>query len=272
MNILYGKPVAEDIRQRILSYTKTHAVTVATLGLEGDAQWAQYTASLAKSADGYCCKVVGTLLPSDVDAETFANAIKTLNEDDGVDGVLIQQPLKAYLSDTVDLLSPAKDIDGLTSQSVKALYSGKETFVPATALAVIRLLEYYGYNLACDITVVGRGMAVGRPLALMLINRNATVTVCHTRTRDVASHCKKADIVVSACGVSGLINAQHVDKHSVVIDVGLSFVNGKTCGDVDFDAVFDICAALSPVPGGVGPVTRACLFENAVKASALKLK
>ncbi len=272
MNILYGKPVAEQIRQRILSYTKNNRVTVATIGLEGDEQWNQYTASLSKSAANYNCNVVNHTLSSDVDFQTFKQEIEKLNGDDDVDGVLIQQPLPKHLAAVVDVLSPFKDIDGLTASSVKAMYTGKENFLPATALAVIRLLEFYEIATAVNVTIVGRGLAVGKPLALMLTNRNATVTVCHTKTKNVQWHTQNADIIVSACGVANLIGKDHVNKNSVVIDVGLSFVNGKTCGDLNVEEIADNCLAYSPVPGGVGPVTRACLFENAVKAHSLKVK
>lgn len=272
MNILYGKPVAEQIRQRILSYTNNNTVTIATIGLDGDEQWNQYTSSLLKSASNYNCTVVNYTLPVDVDFDTFAGKISELNNDGNVDGVLIQQPLPKHLSGVVDLLDPHKDIDGLTASSVKAMFVGKECFLPATALAVVRLLEFYNIDTAVNVTIVGRGLAVGKPLALMLTNRNATVTLCHTKTKNVTWHCKNSDIVVSACGVANLIGQQHVDENTVAIDVGLSFVNGKTCGDINAEEIQDKCRAYSPVPGGVGPVTRACLFENAVKAHSLKVK
>ena len=162
---------------------------------------------------------------------------------------------------------PNKDVDCLNPLSVCRLYNGENGLRPATPQAVIRLLDYYQIDLkGKNVVVVGRGNAVGKPLALMLLERNATVTVCHTKTVDLPAICRRADILVSACGVAGLITCDYVTRDSIVIDVGLSFVDGKTCGDVSKE-VYEKCLAVSPVPGGIGPVTRATLFENLLKAA-----
>jgi methylenetetrahydrofolate dehydrogenase (NADP+)/methenyltetrahydrofolate cyclohydrolase len=143
--------------------------------------------------------------------------------------------------------------------------------VPATPLAVVKILEYYGIDMqGKNAVIIGRGIAVGKPLSLLLLNRNATVTVCHTKTVDIPSIAKKADLLVSAVGKAGLVTCDYVNENAVVIDVGLSFENGVASGDVDFDSVSQKCSAVSPVPGGVGPVTRACLFYNTLIASKNK--
>ena len=150
--------------------------------------------------------------------------------------------------------------------SVAKLYLGKDGFRPATPLAVINLLDFYKIDLwGKNVVIVGRGNAVGKPLALMCLQRNATVTVCHTKTQNLANVCKQADILITACGVPGLITTNHVTENSIVIDVGLSFVDGKTCGDVSTD-VYDVCQAVTPVPRGIGPVTCVTLLQNLIKA------
>ena len=173
---------------------------------------------------------------------------------------------KTYVN-VVNAIDVNKDVDCLNPLSVCRLYNGEAGFRPATPQAVLNLLDYYNIDLqGKNVVILGRGSAVGKPLALMALQRNATVTVCHTKTVDLPSVCRNADIIISACGVAGLVTNDFVTDKSIVIDVGLSFVNGVTSGDVSKE-VYDKCAAVSPVPGGVGPVTRATLFYNLLLAS-----
>ena len=185
--------------------------------------------------------------------------------DSGADGVLVEQPLPKEMKPFVETVPVGADIDCVTDGQVAKLYRGEDGMRPATAQAVIEMLDYYDIDVAGKhVVVVGRGNAVGKPLALMLLQRNATVTVCHSKTQRLADVCRSADVVVSATGKPGLVTADFVTADSIVIDVGLSFVDGKTCGDVA-EEVYDKCAAVSPVPGGVGPVTRAVLLKNLCK-------
>ncbi|MBO5866656.1 MAG: bifunctional 5,10-methylenetetrahydrofolate dehydrogenase/5,10-methenyltetrahydrofolate cyclohydrolase, partial [Clostridia bacterium] len=198
--------------------------------------------------------------------EQFCQIVKDASARDDVSGVIVQQPLPREFAHAVEFIDINKDVDCLNPLSVAMLYLGKEGFRPATPLAVINLLDYYNIDLyGKNVVIVGRGNAVGKPLALMCLQRNATVTVCHTKTQNLAEICKQADIVITACGAPGLITPDHVTSNSIVIDVGLSFVDGKTCGDVDME-VYQLCRAVTPVPRGIGPVTCVTLLQNLIKA------
>ena len=199
--------------------------------------------------------------------DIFSYVVMTTCHQQDTTGVIVQQPLPKQYAKAVTFIDSNKDVDCLNPTSLAKLYMGEDGLYPATPLAVLRLLDYYGIDLqGKHVVIVGRGNAVGKPLALMALQRNATVTVCHTKTVDLPNICRSADVLVSACGVAGLITKDFVNPNSIVVDVGLSFVDGKTCGDVSAE-VYDVVAAVSPVPGGVGPVTRAVLFENLCKAS-----
>ena len=264
--LLLGKPLADEIAANVKAIADGCPTRpkLTTIGFD-EPRWQQYANSLQKSAEkyGFCVENV-MFEQQSISPQMFFEAIERANNDDDVKGILLQQPLPSQFACAVKHLSADKDADCLSPDSVFDLYNGGDGFRPATALAALRLLEYYGYDLCGkNVTVVGRG-TVGRPLALMAVKKNATVTVCHTKTRNLSEACRSADIIVSACGVKGLINKDCVTDGSVVVDVGLSFDNGKTCGDVDAE-VYDVCQAVSPVPGGVGPVTRAVLFESLAK-------
>ena len=263
--LLTGKPCAEDIYEGVCNAVAGKSVKLVTVGFDEE-RWNQYSNSLEKSATklGILCEQIR--LEKDVSPDEFCNAVKRLSEDNAVTGVIVQQPLPKEYAHAVNYVSVDKDVDCLNPLTVANLYLGADGFRPATPQAVLRLLDYYGIELqGKNVVIIGRGNAVGKPLALMSLQRNATVTVCHTKTRNLSAICRNADVLISACGVAGLVTADYVTQDTIVIDVGLSFVNGKTCGDVDVE-VYEKCSAVSPVPGGVGPVTRAVLFENLIKA------
>lgn len=264
-NILYGKPV----QQAILA-TVQHKVAqlgrqprMATVGFADNAEWCSYVSSLAKSATSYNCIVDNSFVERN--HEVMAQLVAKLNSDNTIDGIMIQQPLPREYDYIAQIISPNKDIDGVSTDNKLALVTGKESICPATPSAVIAMLEHYNIDIAGrKVAVIGRGVAVGKPLMLMLLNRNATITVCHSRSQDIASVCSRCDVVVSACGVANLVDSSYINSDATVIDVGTNFVDGKLCGDVCFANVVDNCSAISPVPGGIGPVTRACLFVNLV--------
>jgi methylenetetrahydrofolate dehydrogenase (NADP+)/methenyltetrahydrofolate cyclohydrolase len=198
-----------------------------------------------------------------------------LNGDDRVDGIILQLPLPAHMNTGViiESIHPLKDVDGLTSASVKRLFSGDTSgFVPATAKGILTLLDRSGIEVAgTHAVIVGRSNLVGKPVALALLSLNATVTLCHSGTADLAKHTRSADILIVAAGKRGLIGREHVSRGQTVIDVGITadpLAEGKRklLGDVDFDAVKEIVGAITPVPGGVGPLTVASLFENVAAA------
>jgi len=271
--ILYGKPVAEQIKQAVLQETSLlgRQLKIVTLGFASNLEWGQYSKSLQKSAPSYNCEVQNNYVDDNVTPEEFFAMLDVFSADQSVDGILVQQPLPKDFRFAIDHINPSKDIDGLTANNLQSLFCAKEVLVPATPLAVVKILQYYGIDMqGKNAVIIGRGIAVGKPLSLLLLNRNATVTVCHTKTVDVASIAKNADLLVSAVGKAGLVTPDFVNQNAVVIDVGLSFENGIASGDVDFEAVSQCCSAISPVPGGVGPVTRACLFYNTLVASKNK--
>lgn len=261
--LLYGKPCADSLRGELTEkFAKfgTKATLVA-IGFE-DPSWQQYANFLAKTAQSLGVEYENVVL-SDVEPEEFFRIIKSYSDRVDISGILLQQPLPKQYAAAPEYVAPQKDVDCLSPLSIAKLYNGEPNAkLPATPTAVLTLLDWYGIDLTGkNVVIVGRGSAVGKPLALMMLKRNATVTVCHTKTVNLPEVCKRADILVSACGVAGLITSDFVTENTVVIDVGLSFVDGKTCGDVASD-VYDKCFAVSPVPGGVGPITRLCLLGN----------
>lgn len=263
--LLLGKPVAESICEKVNRELGVRRGKLYAIGMDCDT-WKQYSNSLAKSAARYGCECEEVVVSDEATPDEFCKVVERVCEREDAIGVIVQQPLPKQYANVVNCVDVAKDVDCLNPLSVAKLYKGENGFYPATPLAVLRLLDYYGIDLQGKrVVIVGRGNAVGKPLALMALQRNATVTICHTKTVDLPSVCRSADVLISACGVAGLITKEFVTSKTVVVDVGLSFVDGKTCGDVASE-VYEVAAAVSPVPGGVGPVTRATLFENLCKA------
>ena len=210
--------------------------------------------------------------------EILIKKVIELNMDSSVNGMLIQLPLPShiYAPEIFKAMSPYKDVDGFTAYNLgKTMLSAEfEELAPSTPLGIIRLFEHYGIGiLGKDIVVVGASNLVGKPMAIMFLNRRATVTVCHSKTRDLGFHTRKADILVVAVGKPHLITADMVKKDAVVVDVGINItVGGKLIGDVDFEKVSERASYITPVPGGVGPMTVACLMENIYKAVKKQIK
>lgn len=264
--LLLGGPVVESVCQSIKTQAEGIDSKLCLIGF-AEPRWKQYSSSLVNSAAKYGFECENVVVNDDISSGELDKLVDEVCLRHDVCGVMLQQPLNKRYKSSVEHIAESKDVDCLNPMSVCRLYRGDEGLRPATPLAVLLLLDYYGIELAGkNVVIVGRGSAVGKPLALMLLERNATITVCHTKTVDLPSICKRADIIVSACGVAGLITTDYVTEKSIVIDVGLSFVDGKSCGDVSAE-VYDKCAAISPVPGGIGPVTRAALFTNLLKAA-----
>lgn len=211
-----------------------------------------------------------TLLEAVTQAELL-ELIETLNDREDIDGILVQLPLPKHLDEraVIDTIDPRKDVDGFHPVNTGNLLIGRQSFCPCTPAGIMELLDEYHIDPAeKEAVVIGRSNIVGKPMALLLLARNATVTVCHSRTPDLAQACRRADILVSAVGKRGLITADMVKVGATVIDVAMNRdENGKLCGDVDFDAVADKAAFLTPVPGGVGPMTRAELMKNTLLAA-----
>ncbi len=214
---------------------------------------------------------VGVELGEDVSTEEVVAAVAGLNEDPSVHGILVQLPLPAHIDTeaVIEAVSPAKDVDGFHPENVGALFSGRPRFVPCTPGGIMTLLAEYAIPTSgASAVVLGRSVDVGRPMAALLINADATVTVCHSRTRNLEDEIRKADILVSAIGKARFVTKEMVRPGAVVIDVGINYDDdGKLCGDVDFDGVAEVASAITPVPGGVGPMTIATLMENTFAAA-----
>jgi methylenetetrahydrofolate dehydrogenase (NADP+)/methenyltetrahydrofolate cyclohydrolase len=214
-------------------------------------------------------------LPADTTEPQLLARIRALNTDPSVHGILVQLPLPAHLNTqrVIETISPAKDVDGFHVSNAGALMIGAPRFLPCTPYGVMKLLEHAGVNLAgAEAVVVGRSNIVGKPQAMLLLQASATVTICHSRTRDLAAHCRRADVLVAAVGQARMITGDMIKPGAVVIDVGMNRIPdgpnaGKLCGDVDFDSAVQVAGAITPVPGGVGPMTRAMLLVNTIEAA-----
>ena len=213
-------------------------------------------------------------LPEETPEEELLQLIKELNDRDDVNGILVQLPLPAHMDEdkVIQTISPKKDVDGFHPQSVGALSIGQPGFVSCTPAGVIQLLKRTGVEInGKECVIVGRSNIVGKPMALLMLRENATVTVCHSHTKDLKEVTKRADILIVAIGKPKFITKEYVKDGAVVIDVGIHRgADGKLCGDVDYDDVAPITHAITPVPGGVGPMTIAMLMNNCVEAKGLQ--
>lgn len=212
-------------------------------------------------------------LPADCSQEDLDRAFDSLNNADDVHGILVFRPLPKTLTDSYikKTIKPSKDSDCMDIRNMAGVLAGdKNAIGPCTAEAVVRLIEHYGIETkGKKVAVIGRSLVIGRPVALMLIARDATVTVCHTKTVDLPEECRKADIIIACCGVAHNIGAGHLRQGQIIIDVGMNVdENGNLCGDVDYDKAIEIAEAVTPVPGGVGSVTTSVLLGHVVKSCA----
>lgn len=209
--------------------------------------------------------------PADLSETALLARIRELNADPAVHGILVQLPLPRHMdaSKVIETISPAKDVDGFHVSSAGALVTGQPGFWPCTPYGCMQMLESIGYELrGKHAVVIGRSNIVGKPMALMLLQKNATVTICHSGTADLAAMTRQADVVVAAVGKRNVLTADMVKPGAVVIDVGMNRNDqGKLCGDVDFDGVREVAGWITPVPGGVGPMTRAMLLVNTLEAA-----
>lgn len=208
-------------------------------------------------------------LPADTSEESLLALIDDLNADSTVDGILVQLPLPKHLNEktVTERISAHKDVDAFSAYNVGKITLGRGGFKPCTPAGIMRLLEEYGIDPAGkECVVVGRSNIVGKPMALLLLAAGGTVTVCHTKTANLAYHTRRADILIAAAGRADLIKGDMVKEGAVIVDVGMNRKDGKLCGDVDFDACAAKASYITPVPGGVGPMTRAMLLENTLTA------
>jgi methylenetetrahydrofolate dehydrogenase (NADP+)/methenyltetrahydrofolate cyclohydrolase len=274
--LLEGGPIAAEIREgvaaEVAAFTRTEGrppgLRVVIAGR--DAPSMVYLERILRG-----CAKVGidsgfVELEGEATEAAVSAAIHELNEDASVDGVIVQMPLPPgiRLRAVVDAIDPVKDIDGIHPLNAGLLRLGYEGFLPATAHAAVEILRRSGIAMAGrDAVVIGRSPVVGMPAAFLLVREDATVTVCHSKTRDLAAHVARADIVVVAAGRPGLITGAMLKPGAVVVDVGINLVDGALVGDVDFASAVEVASAITPVPGGVGPLTNALLLSHLVRAA-----
>lgn len=209
-------------------------------------------------------------LPADTTEEELLALVKELNESPAVNGILCQLPLPKHLDEKliINSISPEKDVDAFHPHNVGRIMIGDYDFVPCTPAGIMEMLDYEGISVeGKSCVVIGRSNIVGKPMGMLLLHKNGTVTICHSRTRNLAEICRGADILVAAVGRANFVTADMVKEGAVVIDVGMNRENGKLCGDVDFENVKDKTSAITPVPGGVGPMTIAMLMKNTLTAA-----
>ena len=270
--VLDGKALAADICQALkesLAAGSGPAPGLATVLVGDHPAAAIFVASKHRACQEVGIASVDHRLPADVTQEDLEECLAELGADDRVCGIVLPLPLADGLDARAALerIGPEKDVDGLTWSSAGHLAAGSPAPVPCTPAGIMALLDHYGIEIeGRRVVVVGRSNLVGRPVASMFEHRNATVTTCHSRTRALAHHCQEADILVAAAGVPRLIGPEHVKPGAVVIDVGIHRTEDGLCGDVDLEAVRDKVAAITPVPGGVGPMTVASLLVNTAQA------
>ena len=276
--ILKGAPVAAAITaqmQKDVEGLRAKGVdpTLAILRVGERPDDLAYERGALKRAEKAGVTVEQVVLPEDVSQDDFDRTLAGLNEDAGVHGILMLRPLPAQLDNerARQMLAPEKDIDGCTDGSLAGVFTNTKTgFPPCTAQAAMEMLHYYGYDVkGKKVAVIGRSLVIGRPVAMMLMHENATVVNCHTKTVDVPSITREADIIIAAAGRLRNVTSEFVKAGQVIIDVGVNWdeEKGGIAGDVDFDAVEPLVSAITPVPGGVGTVTSSVLISHVVEAA-----
>ena len=274
---LSGKEVTAALNARIRANVETcraHGVepTLCMVRVGDDPSDMSYERGASKRCEtlGVACKQVH--LPEDVSQDELLSVIEDVNQDPAIHGLLLFRPLPKHLDQALieNALDPAKDVDCMTDLSMSGVFTGKQIgFPPCTPQACMEILDHYGYDCTGKkAVVIGRSLVVGKPAAMMLIKKNATVTICHTRTKDMPAVTRDADLIIVAAGRAGVIGADYVREGQTIIDVGINVnAEGKLCGDVDFAAVEPVVDAITPVPGGVGTVTTSVLVGHVADAA-----
>ena len=280
--IINGKEVSaklrEDLKLEVADFIKNTGVTpgLAVIIVGEDPASQVYVRNKHKGCVDAGMRSFEITMPESTTEDELLAKIAELNSNDDVHGILVQLPLPKHINEDkiINAISPEKDVDAFHPVNVGKIMTGKYSFLPCTPAGIMALLDYYKIDISGKTCVViGRSNIVGKPMALLLLEKNGTVTVCHSRTRDLAAVAKTADILVVAIGKANFVGADMVKEGAVVIDVGINRLDsGKLCGDVDFDAVMPIASAITPVPGGVGPMTITTLLKNTMTAAKNKMK
>ena len=280
MQIIDGKKVSANVKESVRleceRLVKEHGVTPGlAVVIVGDDPASRVYVNNKKKA----CELVGFkseeyALPAETTQEELLSLVDTLNNKDDINGILVQLPLPKHLDDksVIERISPKKDVDAFHAVNVGKIMLGEYDFLPCTPAGVMEMLHQYEIPVeGKQCVVIGRSNIVGKPMGMLLLHENGTVTICHSRTANLKEVCQRADILVAAVGRAKFVTADMVKDGAVVIDVGMNRdENGKLCGDVDFENVKDKCSYITPVPGGVGPMTIATLMKNTIKACKLQ--
>ena len=278
MELIKGAPVSAKIKEEVgamLEKINGPAPKLAIIRVGENPDDMSYERGAVKKMDAFGLRSQCYTFPADITDEAFKKEFTAINEDPDVSGILLLRPLPKQIceKDIEAMIDPKKDLDGISPVNIAKVFSGDSTgFAPCTAEAVIEVLKAYDISMEGKrAAIVGRSMVVGRPLSMLLLKENATVTICHTRTKDLPGTCKQAEILVAAAGKAKMLDASYVGENTTVIDVGINVdENGKLCGDVDFGSLEGKAAAATPVPGGVGAVTTAVLAKHLVQAALRK--
>ncbi|MBT2605169.1 bifunctional methylenetetrahydrofolate dehydrogenase/methenyltetrahydrofolate cyclohydrolase FolD [Bacillus sp. ISL-53] len=279
--IINGKEIAESVRQEISKEVQQlrekNIVPGLAVILVGDNQASQtYVRHKQKACEDLGMHSVLIKKPAELSQEELIQSIAELNKDDSIHGILVQLPLPGHIQEKaiIEAISPEKDVDGFHPINIGRMMTGQDAFLPCTPYGVMVMLEYIDYDLeGKHVVIVGRSNIVGKPAGQLFLNANATVTYCHSRTKDLAYYTKQADVVVAAVGKRDTITSDHIKEGAIVIDVGMNRNDeGKLCGDVAFDEVKNKASYITPVPKGVGPMTITMLMKNTVKSAQKALE
>lgn len=276
MILLYGADTAEKIKEEIsgmLSELKGYTPTLGIVRIGSNPSDISYEKGAVKKMESLSLKTKVFEFDENISSDDFIEEFKKINEDDEIDGILLFRPLPEHIDEkkVIEVLDERKDLDGISYKNIAKVFAGDESgFAPCTAKAVIKILESNNIELeGKNVVVLGRSMVIGKPVAMLAIQKNATVTLCHSKTADLKKICKNADIFIVAIGRAKMINDDYIGKDAVVIDVGINFFEGKLCGDVDLENVKNAAMA-TPVPKGVGAVTTSVLAQHLVIAALKK--
>ena len=282
MQIIDGKKVSAEVKANVKKQTEElkekYGVTpgLAVVIVGDDPASRVYVNNKKKACEAVGFESEEYALPAETTQEELLALVEKLNDKEDINGILVQLPLPKHLDDkaVIEAISPIKDVDAFHAVNVGKIMLGEYDFLPCTPAGVMEMLHFYDIPVeGKECVVIGRSNIVGKPMGLLLLHENGTVTICHSRTKDLAEVCRRADILVAAVGIPKFVKADMVKDGAVVIDVGMDRdENGKLCGDVDFDNVKDKCSFITPVPGGVGPMTIATLMKNTLKACKLQLE
>lgn len=267
-----AKAVREEIRLEVEKIKESGIIPGLAVILVGDNQASQtYVRNKEKACLELGMHSVLITKPASLTEEELIQEIEALNQDESIHGILVQLPLPDHINETaiIEAISPEKDVDGFHPINIGRMMTGQEAFLPCTPYGVMVMLNHINYDLTGKhVVVVGRSNIVGKPAGQLLLNANATVTYCHSKTNDLAYYTKQADVVVAAVGRRNTITSEHIKEGAVVIDVGINRDDeGKLCGDVDFQDVLDKASHVTPVPGGVGPMTITMLMKNTIESA-----